>query len=75
MEDIEARYIDTRLKVREKLKRMGYDESLIEIKIHSLDLDFMRHLWINGKDFTKDDVKGRVAFYLRFLEAELDYLY
>jgi len=38
--------------------------------LNSTDLEFFRHLWINGKDFTKNDIEARAKFYLDFLELE-----
>ena len=64
------RYMEIREKLKEKFKKQGLNDDQIEIKMNSIDLEFFRHLWINGKDFTKNDKEARIKFYLDFLELK-----
>ena len=63
--------METREKLREKFKQQGLNNDQVETKMNSVDLEFFRHLWINGKDFTKHDNEARAKFYLDFLELEI----
>jgi len=68
--DWHKRYMEIREKLKEKFKKQGLNDDQIEIKMNSIDLEFFRHLWINGKDFTKNDKEARIKFYLDFLELK-----
>jgi len=72
MEELHEKYMEVREKVKEKLLKTGLNEDQVKIEMNSIDLGFLRHVWMNGKDFTTDDPDARIKFYLEFLKLELE---
>ena len=60
---------EVKSKLREKLKKQGLSEEQTEIKMNSLDCEFLTHCFVNGvKKETKEE---GMEFYIKFLEIEL----
>lgn len=71
LDKLHKKYFQTREEIASKFKKEKLSEIQIEIKMNSIDMDFFRHLWINGKDFTKNNNEARIKFYIEYLELEL----
>lgn len=71
MDKLTKKYKEVREKLKDKFRKQGLNEDQVELKMNSVDLSFFRQLWVNGKDFTKNDQEARMKFYLGFLELEL----
>ena len=71
MDELHKKYMASHESIKEKFRKKGLNEDQIKIEMNSIDLGFLKHIWMNGKDFTSDDPSARVKFYLDFLELEL----
>ena len=71
MKDQEKRLQNVRDKIDQKLQEQGITKEQIEIRFNTIDNDFFRGLWVNGKDQQKGTNEDRLDFYIRFLELEL----
>jgi hypothetical protein len=71
MEALQKRLQEVRDNLDKKFQKEGLTNEQIEIRFNTIDNDFFRGLWVNGKDPQDGTEKDRLDFYIEFLELEL----
>ena len=65
------RVIDAKNKLREKFTRKEMADEQIDLKLISLDVDFLLHSFVNGYFQKKMTIKEKLEFYIKYLEMNL----
>lgn len=57
--------------LRKKLRKKGLSEQQIDIKMIEMDVEFLRHVFLNGTIIKDNTIKGRLKFYTGALKTFL----
>ena len=71
LEKINKELQEVKKELTEKFKKKGLEEDKIQVKMDSVDTEFLIHVFVNGKFLTESDTEERLGFYKRFLELKI----
>jgi len=55
-----------------KFKKAGLSDEQIQLKMNSLDTEFIIHTFVNGQFISDSSTEERLEFYIRFLDIKLE---
>ncbi len=74
LDKLNKRLLDIKEKLKKIFKNQGFNDDQIQIRMDSIDTEFLVHAFVNGKFIKESTTEERLEFYIRYLEIKFQEL-